>query len=292
MFVEARKTRAINQVDRLFAWTSTTPHRGNGNDVASRVARLSVEQFPHGLMILGEGRTVLGANRQAETIFAYPAGEMIGLPISLLLPEQSRFAHAELWNDFRKPPESGRMGSDRTVGGLRKDGAIVPLEVGLSVLVEGRSRYLVASIVDITERLNLEARLDAATNERLGFQRLIGDIAARFGSVEPDTVDEAIVDSLRHIGEALRLDVAIFWRKSSGDTNVVPTHYWVRPPHPSPPESLPIASIPFVISKLEAHEDYWFSTPDEVPDHVDRDQGVAQDRRELVNRPVDRLQLD
>ena len=271
MFVEARKTRAIPQVDRLFAWTSTTPHRGNGSDVASRVARLSVEQFPHGLMILGEGRTVLGANRQADTIFAYPTGEMIGVPISLLLPEQSRFVHAELWREFWKPSESGRLASDRTVGGLRKDGVIVPLEVALSVLVEGRSRYLVASIVDITERLNLEARLDAATNEQLGFQRLIGDIAARFGSVEPDSVDEAIVESLRHIGEALRLDVAIFWRKNSGDAIVVPTHYWVRPPHPSPPETLPIASIPFVIAKLEAHEAYWFSRTDEVPEQVDRE---------------------
>jgi len=64
--------------------------------------------------------------------------------------------------------------------------------------------------------------------------------------------------------------VAILWRNSAGEDIVVPTHYWVRPPNPSP-EALPIASIPFVIARLEAGESYWFSHTSDVPDPVDRE---------------------
>jgi formate hydrogenlyase transcriptional activator len=267
MFLQPRSA-GTPHADRLLTWTSPSPTRRR--DIVSRAARLSVDQFPHGLLILGEEATVLSANHQAELVFGYNAGDMTGLPINSLLPEQSQIVHRDLWAEFLKAPESRRMGADRTVGGVRRDGVIVPLEIGLSVLVEDDSRYMVASVVEITERLNLEARIDAATQERLGFQRLVGDIAARFGSAEADSVDETITGSLRDLGEALQLDVAILWRKSSGDETVVPTHYWIRPPNPSP-ESLPIASIPFVISKLEAHEAYWFSATDEVPDPVDRE---------------------
>jgi PAS domain S-box-containing protein len=233
--------------------------------------RLTLEQFPHGLVILGEQGTVLRANRQAEIMFAYAPGELAGLPIAQLLPEQSRIAHAELWTELLNAPPSRKISADRIVGGVRKDGVILPLEIGLSVVVDGNSRCVVASIVDITERLNLEARLAAATNERLGFQRLVGDIAARFGSIDADTVDESIVDSLRQIGDALQLDLAILWRKSFGERVVIPTHYWVRPLNLSPPEPLPVASIPFVMSKLESHAAYWFSRVDEVPDAIDRE---------------------
>jgi formate hydrogenlyase transcriptional activator len=255
------------QTDRLFTRTSVPPPRRH---VAGGFAHLAVDQFPHGLLVLGEDTTVVGANHEAETIFAYPAGEMIGLPIKLLLPEQSHLAHDDLCADFWNAHDSRRMGSDRTVGGVRRDGVIVPLEVGINVLVEGERRYMVASIVDITDRLNLEARRAAATNERLGFQRLVGDIAARFGRVESDTVDGAITESLQDIGRALQLDVAILWRKNSEAGTVVPTHHWVRPPN-SPPQPLPIESIPFVISKLAAREPYWFSRPADVPDDIDRD---------------------
>ena len=269
MHMYGRTTTMPNPSEHVVAASSAaTPRR---SDVVTSATRLTLEQFPHGLVILGEQGTVLRANRQAEIIFAYAPGELAGLPISQLLPEQSRIAHAELWTELLNTPQSRKISADRIVGGVRKDGVILPLEMSLSVVVDGNSRCLVASIVDITERLNLEARLAAATNERLGFQRLVGDIAARFGSIDADTVDESIVDSLRQIGDALQLDLAILWRKSFGERVVIPTHYWVRQRNLSPPEPLPVASIPFVMSKLEAHAAYWFSRVDEVPDAVDRE---------------------
>src|SRR5262249_11752159 len=65
--------------------------------------------------------------------------------------------------------------------------------------------------------------------------------------------------------------LAIVWRQNAGDALFVPTHSWVNPPWPSPPESFPIASMPFVVSSLEAGHVYVFGRPEDVPDPVDRE---------------------
>ena len=215
--------------------------------------------------------TILHANRVAEGIFAYPAGELAGRPLSELLPRPLAPEHARSWTDFWKNPTSRRMGSERTVIGLRTDGVRRPIEIGLNVVSEGGSRYVIASIVDASDRVTLEARLEAASNEHVGFERLVADIAARFVSVAPEAVDETIVESLHQIAEALELDRAVLWRKDPGAKVAVPTYYWIEPPYPSPPEPLAIASVPFLISRLEAGEAAWFTTVDDLPSLVDRE---------------------
>ena len=126
----------------------------------------------------------------------------------------------------------------------------------------------IASMTDISERLNLEAVL-AATNAQLAFHRLVADVAARFGAIAPENVDDAIVDSLRQTGEALQLDWAVLWRRSAGEAMAVPTHYWVDPTVWAP-KPLSIASIPSVFAGLEAGDTRCFTTVGELPEG-DRD---------------------
>ena len=73
--------------------------------------------------------------------------------------------------------------SQGPVVAVRKDGTPVPIEVGAGLLADGHTYYIVANMIDISGRLDLEARLLAASNEQLGFQRLIADIAARLVQV-------------------------------------------------------------------------------------------------------------
>jgi hypothetical protein len=100
---------------------------------------------------------------------------------------------------------------------LRSDGVNVPLEIGVNLVADGEDRHVVAVITDITERLNLEARLAAATNAHLGFQRLVADVAARFAGIDPDAVDEAVVDTLAAGRAALQLDCGVLWRRNAGE---------------------------------------------------------------------------
>ena len=157
------------------------------------------------------------------------------------------------------------------MAGIRKDGVPVPLEVSLNVVDTPDSRYVVASIADITERLNLEGRLSSATHQNLAFQRLVAETAARFATVKPDAVDATIAETLREIAEALDLDRAILWRHAPGEATGVATHYWMADAQPSPPPPYLATSIPWMFSRIVAGEAFCFTRAEEIPDPVDRE---------------------
>src|SRR4030095_6750781 len=125
---------------------------------------------PYGVVVARDDGTIVFANEKANATFAFAPGELIGQPLSRLLPTA---VHGEKWKE-----------------GARKDGTIVPLEVGVSVLEAGPSRYTIVSIADLTERRDLEARVAAAAREHVAFHRLVAEIAARFGAVAPAALDE------------------------------------------------------------------------------------------------------
>ena len=160
------------------------------------------------------------------------------------------------------------MIAGQTITGIRQGGAPVPLDVSLSAFDDGTSRHIMASIVDMTERLDLEARLAEATHEQQGFQRLAADMAVRCGTIDLDGVDDAIVDGLRQVGEALQLDCVMLWRWGADETNTRPLQ-WVQDSC-SAPEPLSMASIPFVAARLKAGDFCCFTTVEDLPDS-DRD---------------------
>ena len=232
--------------------------------------RAVFETAPYGVVVAGEDGTILFTNGMTNATFMFAPGELIGQPIACLVPAGSRAVHAEHWKDFWKDPHQRGMGLGRHVTGLRKDGTTVPLEIGLNVLERGPSRYVVASIVDLTDRRDVEARLAAATKEFLHFQRLVAEIVARFGGVTADALDDTIVDSLRQIGEELRLDRAILWRRNAGESIATATHVWLKEPQP-PLDPWLLTSSPYVIAKLRAGEACCFARTGDLPDPIDRD---------------------
>jgi PAS domain S-box-containing protein len=163
------------------------------------VLRLAFEGAPHGVVVSGEDGTIRFVNSLASSMFGYRPGELVGQPVSRLLPRPASGGSDEHWADAWLKSQSQAM-AGRTVAGIRRDGVMLPLEIGLNRLEDGNTRHVIASITDVTARLDLEARLAAATNAHLGFQRLVADVAARFGAVAPEGMDDALIDSLRQTG--------------------------------------------------------------------------------------------
>src|SRR5262245_66603910 len=82
-------------------------------------------------------------------------------------------------------------------------------------------------------------------HDHLAFQRLVADIAARFGGVQPEDLDEAVVDSLRQLAESLHVDRAILWRRRSREPSAIATHVWVRDGDAAAADPFAIGSIPY-----------------------------------------------
>ena len=224
----------------------------------------------HGVIVASENGIIQLVNVAAAAIFNFRPSDLIGEPLSRLLPGAAPPAHEDQRAEFWKnSSHSNTTIADGIITGIRRDGARVPVEVRFSMLADGTTRHVIVSIVDITERRDLETRLAAATNARQSFHQLIADMAARFGAVNISGIVDAIEVALGEIGEALQLDCAMLWRWRSDGAQLPALQHWVRPPY-SLPEPPPMASIPYAAANLTAGDVCSFATVDDLPD-LDRE---------------------
>jgi formate hydrogenlyase transcriptional activator len=240
--------------DRPSAFPPFAPPFGEPLDVL----RAALEESLCGTIVASDNGAILFVNTPAAKILGGLPGELIGKPLSLVLPVAKDDQSAEFW---KRPNGKASAVVERTGTLLRRDGVAVPLEVCLRAHDDGTTRHVIASITDLTDRLDLEARLAAATNAHLGFARLVADVVGRFGGIDPDHVDDAIVDGLAQVAQALQLDWTSLWRWQSGDEHIAA---W-RQGDASVAEPFAIASIPQVIARLQAGEPCSFTSRAELP---------------------------
>lgn len=99
---------------------------------------------------------VLIFNPEAEKIFGYSAGEVIGKPLDMLLPEASRAAHSRFVEEFVLGAASTRpMAGRPAIRGRRKDGSEFPAEASIARQVTHQGTLLTAVLRDITERVQM-----------------------------------------------------------------------------------------------------------------------------------------
>lgn len=121
--------------------------------------RLVVDAAPNGMiMVNGRGEIVL-VNSQIESLFGYDRQELLGQAIEVLVPVPSKAAHPDHRTKFFANPHTRAMGAGRDLYGLRKDGSEVPVEIGLNPLMSEGEPFVLASVVDITERKRSEELL-------------------------------------------------------------------------------------------------------------------------------------
>jgi two-component system, sensor histidine kinase PdtaS len=118
--------------------------------------RMIVEAAPSAIVMVGERGEIVLFNRQAEGLFGYSRVEVRGRPVELLVPQRFRTPHVSHRAMFFGDPQSRAMGAGRDLFGLRKDGTEVPVEIGLNPLRTREGRFVLASIIDITERKRAE----------------------------------------------------------------------------------------------------------------------------------------
>ena len=121
--------------------------------------RIAVEGAPHGMLMVDERGTILLVNAQMERQFGYSREELLGKSVEVLVPESSRAAHHDHRAEFYDKPEPRQMGAGRELFGLRKDGQLISVEIGLNPIRTAAGTRVLASIVDITDRKRIEEQL-------------------------------------------------------------------------------------------------------------------------------------
>jgi PAS domain S-box-containing protein len=118
--------------------------------------RLVIEAAPHAMLMVDGERRITLVNRKGEELFGYLRQELIGQPIEVLVPEAARGGHPDHVAGFLENPAVRPMGVGRDLFTQRKDGVLVPVEVGLSPLHLPEGEYTLASVIDVTERKRMD----------------------------------------------------------------------------------------------------------------------------------------
>jgi PAS domain S-box-containing protein len=101
-------------------------------------------------------------NKAAETIFGYPADEVLGESLTLIIPERFREKHRKGMDRVVTTGKTKILGKTVELMALRKDGHEFPVELSLSRWRTGEGVFFTGIIRDITERKNAENELRAA----------------------------------------------------------------------------------------------------------------------------------
>ena len=112
----------------------------------------------------GLGHIVL-VNPAAERMFGYTANELNGQPVEILIPGSFRHGHRALREGFHKKPSNRSMGANRDLFALKKNGDEFPVEISLSHYKKNDELFVIAFIVDITLRKEVEQNLVKKQNE-------------------------------------------------------------------------------------------------------------------------------
>jgi PAS domain S-box-containing protein len=129
-------------------------------EVASRLSGI-VSIAADAIISMDEHQLITMFNDGAEIIFGYKREEVIGKPLTMLMPLRFQAAHGAHVQTFATAGvQSRRMGERGEILGQRKSGKSFPAEASISrVTVDGK-RFYTAVLRDITERKQSQERLE------------------------------------------------------------------------------------------------------------------------------------
>lgn len=118
--------------------------------------RSLLEAAPDAMVIVDERGRIVLVNAQAERLFGYGRGELLGKEVEILLPHADRLRHTAHRHTFTKEPRTRPMGAGQTLRARRKDGSELPVEVSLSPLATPEGLYVTAAVRDVGDRIHAD----------------------------------------------------------------------------------------------------------------------------------------
>src|SRR5437868_5849616 len=122
-----------------------------------------VEFAPDALILVDSNGIILYANQHVHTLFGYEPGQLVGLSVDLLIPEESRGMHAAHRSAYGQKPRLREMGNrNMPLFGVRRDGTRFRAEIRLAPIKTAHGFIAAAAVRDATETAQFMSMLAAA----------------------------------------------------------------------------------------------------------------------------------
>ncbi|MHB0975575.1 MAG: SpoIIE family protein phosphatase [Candidatus Aquicultorales bacterium] len=144
----------------VLSFYDITERKRLGDELAEGIERFSslIESTTDAIIgCTGGGFTVSFWNTAAERMFGYTKEEIVGKPLSYIIPERLREEHRRGVTRFIAEGRAIYLGKTMEFEGLRKGGSEFPMEISLGAWRRKEETLFVAVIRDITERKRTEA---------------------------------------------------------------------------------------------------------------------------------------
>ncbi|MCK6503045.1 ATP-binding protein [Myxococcota bacterium] len=129
-------------------------------EARERHLRAIVENTVDGILTIDDQGRICTANPAVERMFGFPVEDLVGQPVSVLMPEPHRGRHEGYVQRYRADRASRVVGGLNEVEGQRADGTRFPLELSVSALGLGDGPAFLGVLRDISERKAVERMKD------------------------------------------------------------------------------------------------------------------------------------
>lgn len=123
------------------------------------------EHATEGIIIANRKGEIIKANPSSELLFGYEKGGLPGRLIEDLVPTRFMSRHHHHRDAYHKNPHPRAMGKGYDLFGKRKDGSEFPAEISLSHYSKDNEEFVIAFIIDVTERKKVEEQIKRINSE-------------------------------------------------------------------------------------------------------------------------------
>lgn len=118
-----------------------------------------IENVVDGIILIDEHGNILSCNSKIHEIFGYDETDLAGQKINLLMPPDEGVHHDRHMKNYADSGDAKIIGLGREVRGIRKDGTIFPIDLGISEIEVKGVRQYIGVLRDITARKKTEQSL-------------------------------------------------------------------------------------------------------------------------------------
>lgn len=118
-----------------------------------------------GIIIANKQGLIIKANPSAERLFGYETDELLHQKIEVLVPNKYSSIHQKHREGYSEKPHPRSMGKGLDLYGKRKNEDEFPIEISLTHYTANNELFIIAFIIDVSERKKAEDRIKLVNAE-------------------------------------------------------------------------------------------------------------------------------